>query len=119
IRAGARACVRWWSSSFAAGVATGPDSPSVRHSSSQSPLRTWRLPAIVPSGRPSKRSRTVNPDDVEKVAATLAAAERGDQGVAADLFPVLYRELHRLARSQLQRNPGALTLGATTLLHEA
>jgi len=61
----------------------------------------------------------VNPDDVEKVAATLAAAERGDQGVAADLFPVLYRELHRLARSQLQRNPGALTLGATTLLHEA
>ena len=61
----------------------------------------------------------MEPGDVEKVVATLATAEPGDRGVAAELFPVLYRELHRLARSQLQRNSGALTLGATTLLHEA
>lgn len=34
------------------------------------------------------------------------------------LFAALYSELHRLARSQLARGPG-VTLGATTLLHEA
>src|SRR5262245_37172593 len=38
---------------------------------------------------------------------------------AAELFPILYRELHRLAKRQLRRNGGAATLGATTLLHEA
>jgi RNA polymerase sigma factor (TIGR02999 family) len=34
------------------------------------------------------------------------------------LFTVLYDELHRMARGQLRRNPGA-TLSPTTLLHEA
>lgn len=34
------------------------------------------------------------------------------------LFTALYRELHRLARRELHRNAGGLTLGATTLLHE-
>jgi RNA polymerase sigma factor (TIGR02999 family) len=31
----------------------------------------------------------------------------------------LYRELHGIARRELRRGGGALTLGATTLLHEA
>jgi RNA polymerase sigma factor (TIGR02999 family) len=57
--------------------------------------------------------------DVEELAATLAAAERGEPGKAAELFPLLYQELHRLARRQLRLNAGGLTLGATTLLHEA
>ncbi|HEX6738251.1 MAG TPA: ECF-type sigma factor [Vicinamibacteria bacterium] len=35
------------------------------------------------------------------------------------LFDALYAELHRLARRQLARSSGALTLGTTTLLHEA
>lgn len=35
------------------------------------------------------------------------------------LFDALYRELHRLARREVHRSGGALTLGATTLLHEA
>lgn len=38
---------------------------------------------------------------------------------AAELFPLLYRELHRLAQRQLQRNGSGCTVGATTLLHEA
>lgn len=49
----------------------------------------------------------------------LAAAERGGAERASELFPLLYDELHRLAQRQLRRNPGAGTLGATTLLHEA
>lgn len=49
----------------------------------------------------------------------LAAAERDEPARASELFPLLYQELHRLAQRQLQRNPGAGTLGVTTLLHEA
>jgi RNA polymerase sigma factor (TIGR02999 family) len=36
-----------------------------------------------------------------------------------ELFATLYRELHRVARRQLHANGSGLTLGATTLLHEA
>lgn len=38
---------------------------------------------------------------------------------AEQLFPVLYRELHRLAQRQLRHNAPRVTLSATTLLHEA
>ena len=58
--------------------------------------------------------------DVQKLSTTLAAAELGDAAATADLFAMLYGELRRLARRQLHVNaaPG-MTLGATTLLHEA
>ncbi len=59
------------------------------------------------------------PADAQALAASLAAAERGDTRATAELFSVLYRELHRLARQQLHANAWGLTLGATTLLHEA
>lgn len=51
-----------------------------------------------------------------------ALIQRADQAdpVAADkLFRMLYHELHRLAESQLRRANASVTLGATTLLHEA
>ena len=38
---------------------------------------------------------------------------------AERLFTTLYGELHRLARRELSRRGGNMTLGATTLLHEA
>lgn len=56
--------------------------------------------------------------DLQALAATVAAADSGDRDAAAQLFATLYRELHRLARRQLAAN-SAVTLGATTLLHEA
>ena len=49
----------------------------------------------------------------------IEAAERGDDSAASTLFSVLYAELHRLARRELNRRAGSETLGATTLLHEA
>jgi RNA polymerase sigma factor (TIGR02999 family) len=58
-------------------------------------------------------------DDLEALKTTLAAAERGEAAAAPALFAALYRELHRLARKQLHVNAAGLTLGATTLLHEA
>jgi hypothetical protein len=56
--------------------------------------------------------------DTDALIGALADAERGGASSAA-LFPLFYKELHRLAESQLRRNAGAGTLGATTLLHEA
>ena len=57
--------------------------------------------------------------DLHNLTVTLAAAERGDARAAGEMFTTLYRELHRLARRQLHANASGLTLGATTLLHEA
>jgi RNA polymerase sigma factor (TIGR02999 family) len=49
----------------------------------------------------------------------IASAEAGDAAAAETLFASLYAELHRLARRQLARNGSDLTLGTTSLLHEA
>ena len=49
----------------------------------------------------------------------IASAESGDASAADALFVTLYAELHRMARRQLARQGGGVTLGATTLLHEA
>jgi len=49
----------------------------------------------------------------------IASAEGGDSSAADALFAALYAELHGLASQQLARSAGFVTLGATTLLHEA
>lgn len=49
----------------------------------------------------------------------IASAEGGDRSAADALFAALYAELHRLASRQLARSSSSLTLGTTTLLHEA
>jgi RNA polymerase sigma factor (TIGR02999 family) len=53
------------------------------------------------------------------ITALIAAAESGERPASEALFAALYAELHRLARRELARSGGGLTLGATTLLHEA
>jgi RNA polymerase sigma factor (TIGR02999 family) len=49
----------------------------------------------------------------------IAGAERGDRQAADALFTQLYSELHRMAQRQLVRSGGGVSLGVTTLLHEA
>ena len=49
----------------------------------------------------------------------IRTAERGDPAAAGALFGALYRELHAIAERQLRRGGSDLTLGTTTLLHEA
>src|SRR5436189_3518203 len=49
----------------------------------------------------------------------VASAEQGDRAAADALFTALYDELHRMARRELARRGAGVTLGATTLLHEA
>lgn len=53
------------------------------------------------------------------ISSLIISAERGDGQAANVLFAALYEELHRLARHELARQGGGVTLGATTLLHEA
>jgi len=49
----------------------------------------------------------------------FAAAENGDSEAANRLFDALYSELHRLAKRELSAGGMDVSLGATTLLHEA
>ena len=51
--------------------------------------------------------------------ALIRQADQADQGAADKLFALLYQELHRLAEYHLRRGGSALTLGTSTLLHEA
>jgi RNA polymerase sigma factor (TIGR02999 family) len=55
----------------------------------------------------------------EPLAVLVARAEAGDAPARDALFSALYDELHRLAQSHVRRGGNNLTLGATTLLHEA
>jgi RNA polymerase sigma factor (TIGR02999 family) len=49
----------------------------------------------------------------------LDAAHRGDRQAAADLLPVVYDELRRLAAAKLAHERPGQTLDATALVHEA
>jgi RNA polymerase sigma factor (TIGR02999 family) len=49
----------------------------------------------------------------------IRTAQAGDGAAGDELFAALYRELHAVAERQLRRGGAELTLGTTTLLHEA
>ncbi len=49
----------------------------------------------------------------------LSAIEQGDPSAAAQLLPLVYDELRRLAAAQLAREKPGQTLEATALVHEA
>ena len=53
------------------------------------------------------------------ISSLMASAQGGDSAAAEALFTALYAELHRLAQRELARRGGYVTIGATTLLHEA
>jgi RNA polymerase sigma factor (TIGR02999 family) len=53
------------------------------------------------------------------ISTLVVSAEEGDREAADKLFVALYDELHRMARRELARRGAGVTLGATTLLHEA
>jgi RNA polymerase sigma factor (TIGR02999 family) len=49
----------------------------------------------------------------------VQTADAGDPDAVGALFAALYRELHAIAERDLRRGGNELTLGTTTLLHEA
>jgi RNA polymerase sigma factor (TIGR02999 family) len=54
-----------------------------------------------------------------RISALMESTASGDRSAADALFSALYSELHRLAERELANRGNGLTLGATTLLHEA
>jgi RNA polymerase sigma factor (TIGR02999 family) len=49
----------------------------------------------------------------------LQSWSRGDREAEAEVLPLVYGELHRLAAGQIRREPAEHTLEATALVHEA
>ena len=49
----------------------------------------------------------------------IRTADAGDAVAGRTLFAALYRELHAIAERELRKAPADVTLGTTTLLHEA
>ena len=56
---------------------------------------------------------------MEELDALIRRADQADHEATDKLFTILYHELHRLAEHNLRRAGSTLTLGTTTLLHEA
>jgi RNA polymerase sigma factor (TIGR02999 family) len=53
------------------------------------------------------------------ISSLIVTAEHGNESGAEALFSALYAELHRMARRELARRGYGVSLGVTTLLHEA
>jgi RNA polymerase sigma factor (TIGR02999 family) len=53
------------------------------------------------------------------VSSLITSAEHGDASAIESLFSALYADLRRLARVELSRHGGGVTLTPTALLHEA
>jgi RNA polymerase sigma factor (TIGR02999 family) len=53
------------------------------------------------------------------ITSLIGAADRGDGSAAQALFGTLYDELHRLAKRELGKRAGPVSIGPTTLLHQA
>ena len=62
---------------------------------------------------------TVTSTGMTDVTQLLDAAAAGDPHAAADLLPLVYSELRRLAADHLAREKPGQTLQATALVHEA
>jgi RNA polymerase sigma factor (TIGR02999 family) len=56
---------------------------------------------------------------MSEVTRILSAIEQGDPSAAAELLPLVYDELRRLAAAQLAQERPGQTLEATALVHEA
>ena len=55
----------------------------------------------------------------DDITALLKAAQEGDRAALDALFPIVYDELHRLAKVQRRRWHGDYTVNTTALIHEA
>jgi RNA polymerase sigma factor (TIGR02999 family) len=56
---------------------------------------------------------------MSNISHVLSAIEHGDPAAAGQLLPLVYDELRRLAARKLAREPSALMLQVTALVHEA
>src|SRR5262249_56201584 len=71
-------------------------------------------PSRVAPGRPPLPASGRAMTDVPRL---LAAADRGDKRAAAELLPLVYTELRRLAAAKMAGEKPGQTLNPTPLLH--
>jgi RNA polymerase sigma factor (TIGR02999 family) len=67
----------------------------------------------------AKVGKVLDGDAEPPISWLIGAAEQGDHAASEKLFGALYYELHRVAKRELSRRGGSVSLSATTLLHEA
>src|SRR5262249_25195922 len=91
--------------------ARGP--PAITARSTRAGVPTSSASARAWSGSPGRRPVA------STISSLITSTESGDRTAADALFAALYSELHQLAERQLARRGGGVTIGATTLLHEA
>ena len=58
-------------------------------------------------------------NNMSEISVLLESIESGDQAAAAELLPLVYEELRRLAAHELRTEPAGQTLQPTALVHEA
>ena len=63
--------------------------------------------------------RETQQDQETQIESTLADMQEGNLEASADLLPLVYSELRKLAASKLAAEPPGQTLQATALVHEA
>jgi RNA polymerase sigma factor (TIGR02999 family) len=73
---------------------------------------------IVAVWVPLSRKKVPAPREAN-ITGLLLKWTQGDESALAELIPLVYRELHRLARQNLRREHGGHTIQTTTLVHEA
>jgi RNA polymerase sigma factor (TIGR02999 family) len=90
------------------------------------PRKTISLPAFflcLAGGRvtirPAGAFLRKRPPPMSEVTRILCALEQGDQRAAAQLLPLIYDELRKLAAQKLAQEKPGQTLQATALVHEA
>jgi RNA polymerase sigma factor (TIGR02999 family) len=62
---------------------------------------------------------SLSPDPVSDITRLLEAAAAGDPKAAAELLPLVYTELRKVAAARLAAEPAGQTLQPTALVHEA
>jgi RNA polymerase sigma factor (TIGR02999 family) len=84
------------------------------------PPRSARSLSLTHPAAERRRHKGADGGDLHTdIDALIRRADQADGAAVDELFTLLYRELHRLAEHALRRDGGVLTLGPTTLLHEA
>src|SRR5207248_7763414 len=77
-------------------------------------IRAARSPPLLAGGQPAGYLR-----GMADLTQLLDAAASGDPRAAAELLPLVYDELRRLAAARLSQEAPGQTLDATALVHEA
>jgi RNA polymerase sigma-70 factor, ECF subfamily len=75
-----------------------------------------RLPSAIRNPTPTENDMTQDPQEITQL---LLAWSEGDKEAFDRLTPLIYSELHRLAKSYMRRERAQQTLQTTALIHEA